>query len=465
MVITEPAIGLTSTNAVTPLGCTIKGAVTINAKDGWGSYTYTLTTPTGTVITQSTNYFGDLSDTSGAYTTSVADVNGCTITDTFTLTVPVNPIAAIDVTSDYCYDGTNAATLVVKASLGVAPYFFSIDNGLTFAPSNTLPVPDDTYTFSNLTSGSYDVVVKDAYGCLSLLAVNTVIEPQLFATAVKTKEVFCIAPIDGTIKITATGGYGPYSYKVSTDGVTFPGVAIPFTNPTDTDFSVPSSATTVSYVFEITDSKGCIFVTTPPVIMVPPTPVDLVASDIDITGVDCNAPQGTFNNGSITVNLRAVNDNPDYSYTLTPILPAGPAITQATNVFTGLVAGDYTVTVTSGRGCDVTLAVNVPAPLLNVTASATVAAFSCAVDPTKTTAVVIGGGGTGTYSFSADGINYFTSNTLPVADNKYTFDLDDTGLIQNPTYFVKDSNGCIQTNSTFVYNSKSFAKINFGDSY
>ncbi|WP_281227242.1 T9SS type B sorting domain-containing protein [Flavobacterium aquiphilum] len=442
VVITEPALALTISNDVTPLGCTIKGAVAINAKDGWGGYTYTLTTPTGTVITQSNNYFGNLSDTSGVYTTSVTDANGCTVTDTFTLTTPANPTVTV-LASDYCYDDSNKATLVVQASSGVAPYLFSIDNGQTFVPSNSLPLPNDTYTFSNLAPGSYDIVVKDAYGCPSMVPVNEVIKPQLFATAVSRKDIDCTGSPNGIIKISATGGYGPYSYKVSTDnGVTFSAISTGFTNPSDTDFSVPVSGVPVSYVFEITDSKGCVFVTTPPVLMTPPTPVDVILADIVTTPVDCNTPQGTDNNGTITVNLRAVNDNPDYTYALSGSAVRGP---QSSNVFTGLSAGTYDVVVTSGRGCMATVTGVVIANPTVVTASASAPAFSCAVDPTKTVVTVVGGGGTGPYTFSKDGVNYFTSNSLPTANNKYAFDLVDNGSIQNPTYWVKDSNGCVQS--------------------
>ena len=435
VVIKNPTLPLSRTLVVTPLTCASNGAVTIAGAGGWGNYTYTLTPPVGPIVTNTTGVFDNLSDITPAYTIMVTDANGCNTTpDNFTLLAPVNPTATIDLTSDYCYDGTNGATLVVNAASGstfvVTPFEYSIDNGATFQLSNT---------FNNLSPGSYDVVVKDAFGCKSLVPVNTVIKSQLFATAVSTKEIFC-GPIDGTIKITTMGGYGPYTYKVSTDnGVTFPGVATAFTNPTDTDYSVPAAA---SYVFEITDSKGCVFVTTPPVVMAPPTPVALLVTDIAITAVDCTTLplQGTNNNGTIKVNLRPVNDNPDYTFALsgTAIRPAQPS-----NIFTGLTPGNYDVTVTSGRDCPATVNVTIANPIA-VSVTATVTAFSCAVDPTKTTAVVAGGGGTGTYSFSKDGINYFTSNTLPVADNKYTFDLDDTGSIQNPTYYVKDSNGCIE---------------------
>jgi gliding motility-associated-like protein len=430
VIIKNPTVPFSSSNTVTPLGCTTKGAVTINTTGGWGNNTYTLTQPDLSIVTNTNGVFGGLTQI-GTYNTSVKDDNGCTIPGTFTLLDPalVKPTISSVVVS--CPTNNLSTLTVTAASTSTfiyAPFEYSIDNGKTFQSSNI---------FNNLSPGSYDVLVKDAFGCLSG-PTNAKIEPQLFATSVKTKEVFCIAPIDGTIRVTPTGGYSPYTYKVSINGAGY--VTIPVTDVAYTDYSVPTAVSSVNYVFEITDSKGCVFVTTPPVVMTPPTPVDLVVlTDIITTPVDCNVLNGTNDNGTITVNLRAVNNNPDYTYALSG---AATRPAQALNYFTGLAPGNYDVTVTSGRGCPATVNVTIGDPLI-VTASVTAAAFSCAVDPSKTTAVVIAGGGTGTYSFSLDGINYFTSNTLPTPDKKYTFDLTDTGAIQNPNFWVKDSKGCI----------------------
>ncbi|MFH6997852.1 T9SS type B sorting domain-containing protein [Flavobacterium sp. FlaQc-57] len=423
---------------VTPLGCSTDGAVTITTKGGWGNNIYTLTPPSGPTVTNTDGIFGNLK-LKGLYGVSVKDANGCVDTDSFTLVDPTPPIATITATSDYCYDSTNKATLVVKASSGVGPYLFSIDNGDTFLPSNSLP-SDDTYTFSNLSPGSYDVFVKDAYGCQSLASVKADIKSQLFASATNDKDIFCGA-VDGTIKITAVGGYGSYTYTVKNPaGVVSAQTAFPA--GLDTAYYTVPAADSGNYEIVVYDAKNCSYVITNAVVMNPPTPVDLLISDIDITPVDCNAPQGTNNNGTITVNLRPVNNSDSYNYTLTP-LPAGTAKMQSMNVFSGLAPGKYNVSVTSNLNCEANVDVEITDPVA-VTAIASAVPFSCVVNPTKTTAVVTGGGGTGTYTFSIDGIRYFASNSVP-ADNKYTFELTDNGSIQNPTFYVKDSKGCIQT--------------------
>lgn len=441
VIVKEPAAALVLDPLdVTPLGCTTDGAVKVTTQGGWGNNVYTLTPPSGPALVNNDGIFGNLR-LDGLYKVSVKDANGCEKSDTFNLVLPTPPIATITTTSDYCYDSTNKATLVVKASLGVGPYLFSIDNGDTFFPSNSLPSPDDTYTFSNLSPGSYDVFVKDAYGCQSLVSVKADIKSQLFASATNDKDIFCTGTVDGTIKITAVGGYGSYTYTVKNPAGVVSGPTA-FPAGLDTAYHTVLAAETGNYEIVVYDARNCSYVITEKVVMNPPTPVDLLITDIDITPVDCNAPQGTNNNGTITVNLRPVNNSDSYNYTLTP-LPAGTAKTQSINVFSGLAPGKYNISVTSNLNCEANVDVEILDPVA-VTATADAVPFSCTANPTKTTAVVTAGGGTGTYTFSIDGIRYFASNSIP-ADNKYTFELGDNGSVQDPTFYVKDSKGCLQT--------------------
>ncbi|WP_167398275.1 T9SS type B sorting domain-containing protein [Flavobacterium crocinum] len=430
-VINEPVVAFTLDPLdVTPLGCTTDGAVKVTAQGGWGNNKFTLTPPSGPAITNTDGIFGGLR-LDGLYGVSVQDANGCTVTDSFTLVIPTPPTAIIATTSDYCYDNTDLATLVVTASGGAGGYMYSIDNKQSWTIDNT---------FKDLTPGIYEIFVKDAFGC-EVAVSNNEIKPQLFASATNEKDIFCTGIVDGTIKITAVGGYGSYSYTVNKDNT---GASLPIAFPVGSDTAEYTVTGNGTYEFVVYDARNCNYTITEKIVMLPPTPVDLLQSDIAITPVDCNTPQGTNNNGTITVNLRAVNDNPEYTYTLTPTSPAGaPIVQKNNNLFTGLTPGDYNVSVQSARECEANVDVTIATPVL-VTASATVTPFSCAVDPTKTTAVVTGGGGTGTYTFSIDGTNYFESNSTP-ADNRYSFELSDTGFTQNPTFYVKDSNGCIQS--------------------
>ncbi|RXM45311.1 hypothetical protein BOW57_06510 [Flavobacterium sp. YO64] len=427
---------------VTPLGCKTTGAVKLEASEGWGGYTYTVTepAPASTVLPSNTDgVFAGLTKV-GVYTVSVKDAKGCEVTKTFELKTPIEPVASIDAASVYCYTGSGVgqgATIIVNASTPGTPeytpvYKYSIDNGKTWLTNNT---------FTDLAPGNYQVTVIDQYGCQAVASVPVEIKGQIFASAKIDTEIFC-GPVDGTIKITAVGGYGSYTYTVKNPAGVVSGPTA-FPAGLDTAYHTVLAAETGNYEIVVYDARNCSYVITEKVVMNPPTPVDLLITDIDITPVDCNAPQGTNNNGTITVNLRPVNNSDSYNYTLTPTVPAGLPKTQSINVFSGLAPGKYNVSVTSNLNCEANVDVEITDPVA-VTATADAVPFSCTVNPTKTTAVVTGGGGTGTYTFSIDGIRYFASNSIP-ADNKYTFELGDNGSVQDPTFYVKDSKGCLQT--------------------
>lgn len=84
------------------------------------------------------------------------DAVGCSGTATITITEPtellISSIAAIDASC-----GINNGQITIEATGGTLPYEYSIDGGGVFVP---LP------TFTGLAPGSYNIVVRDAQGCL-----------------------------------------------------------------------------------------------------------------------------------------------------------------------------------------------------------------------------------------------------------------------------------------------------------
>ena len=117
-VIDSPPSALAVSPIIAPITCISGGSVEISAAGGWGSYSYQLEQPDGSIIgPQSNNIFSNLTQT-GTYIASVEDANGCEVSNTFNLVTPIPPTASIDAASDYCYDGTNGATLIVTASGG-----------------------------------------------------------------------------------------------------------------------------------------------------------------------------------------------------------------------------------------------------------------------------------------------------------------------------------------------------------
>ncbi|WP_191089069.1 hypothetical protein, partial [Arenibacter lacus] len=154
--VNEPATSLAFTFTLNPKTCNADGSVMITASDGWGGYTYELVQPDATVLgPQANNFFSGLS-VDGTYTIRVTDGGGCTVTDTFDINPPTNPVASIDfAASTLCFTSSGLATIVVDASLGAAPYYYSINGG----PTQT------SDTFADLTPAIYDFTVTDSNGC------------------------------------------------------------------------------------------------------------------------------------------------------------------------------------------------------------------------------------------------------------------------------------------------------------
>ena len=402
--IDSPAAALSLTTTVTPITCNANGSVVINATGGWGGNSYTLTQPDTTVLpAQGSNTFSNLSQ-SGTYTATVTDSKGCVQTITFNLSTPTAPTASIAITSDYCFDPINGATLEVTAAGGITPYEYNI-NGGPFGASNI---------FSNLTPGNYTIIVRDAYGCTVTLPAQT-IAPQVTVTTVLTKELDCTVSPDAVITGTITGGYSPFTYAVSINGAAYSSLGA-----TGSPF-VYTTATDGTYQFQITDARGC--QTESNVITISPITNPVVTGTP--TNVSCNG----VSDGS--VQLVGSGGSGGYTYSDDNVTFVG------TSLFTGLAAGSHTFYIKDSKNCTSSVTVVITEPtVLVATASAT--AFSCSVTNTKQSATItiaVPTTGTAPYQYSFNGGATFSSTrTLTVNDN---------GLDQTFSYVVRDANGCL----------------------
>ncbi|SHG20556.1 T9SS type B sorting domain-containing protein [Flagellimonas flava] len=309
------------------------GAVRVNTVGGWGGNRYTLTQPdASTRGPQNSSVFSNLSQ-DGLYQVSVTDANGCTVTDSFTLTSLQAPSLALDLgASDLCYDNFTAATLVVNATLGAAPYQYRI-NGGALGVSNT---------FSGLTPGTYTIEVVDANDCRD--TVTQTIEPQVVANATTIQELDCAGP-PAQIQVNISNGYtsgGDYDiYEVSINGA-------PYTsdnnNITGNSFvyNIPNDGSITSdttYQFLVTDSQGC--TTESNVVTI--TPPETIAGSVVGTDTQC----GDNTSGIVELIPDTTQGVPPYEFS-----NDNGATFTTQNIFSGYGPGTHGgFVIRDSRGC------------------------------------------------------------------------------------------------------------------
>ncbi|WP_423149539.1 Ig-like domain-containing protein, partial [Rubrolithibacter danxiaensis] len=174
-----------------------EGAVDLTVTGGTGSYIYSWT--------GINNYRAASQDISnlkvGSYTVSVTDANGCTATETVTITEPAALALSTNVTNVKC-NGGSSGTARVLVNGGTAPYTYNW---------STLPV-QTTSVANNLKSGTYEVTVTDAHGCTAIEKV-IISEPAELVAKVEIKATSCSYSADGSVSLMVTGGVEPYTYS------------------------------------------------------------------------------------------------------------------------------------------------------------------------------------------------------------------------------------------------------------
>jgi large repetitive protein len=220
--ISQPA-QLTATGTSTNVTCfgANDGNAAVIASGGTPGYTYSWS-PAGGSNAAATGL------SNGSYTCTITDANGCTSTQSFTLTQPTQLTATTSVTSIACNGGNNG-TASVNMTGGNGPYTYS------WAPSG-----GSGSTANGLTAGSYTCTITDASGCTSTQSM-VVTQPAALSTTVSGAAVCSGNP--ATIGATTTGGVSPYTYSWS-NGVT-------------TALQTVTITSTTNYTVTITDANGC----------------------------------------------------------------------------------------------------------------------------------------------------------------------------------------------------------------
>ncbi|NCV57098.1 MAG: adhesin, partial [Betaproteobacteria bacterium] len=133
------------------------GSINLTVTGGVAPYTYAWT---NNATTQNLTNIP-----AGVYTVVATDANGCTTTQTVTITQPQGALALSTTKVDVLCFGNSTGSINLTVTGGTAPY--------TYAWSNNTTQEDP----QNLAAGTYTVTVTDANGCTAQTSV-TITQPQ-----------------------------------------------------------------------------------------------------------------------------------------------------------------------------------------------------------------------------------------------------------------------------------------------
>jgi gliding motility-associated-like protein len=377
-----PALTVTPSQSNVSCNGSSSGSATVVVGGGTPSYSYSWAPSGGTAATEN-------SLTSGNYTCTITDANGCITTQSFAITQP--PVITATTSSSNATCGNSNGSATVTPSGGISPYSYSwtVTGGTA-------------QTDSNLPAGTYTCIITDANGCglTSTVTVGTTAGPTVsVASQIPTS---CNGGSNATATLSVTGGTGPFTYSWAPSG----GNAI-----TGTGLSAGT------YTCTVTDANGCI--TTQQVTITQPTVVTGTTSSIDATCGNTN--------GSATAN--ASGGTPGYTYSWSP--SGGNAATAPS-----LGAGIYNCTVTDANGCSTVLTVgvnNIGGPTVVLTSQVDNA---CNGGNNGSALVTASGGNPGyTYAWTPSGGTAASATSLSAGNYQCT---------------VTDASGCIQTQTVTI---------------
>ncbi|MFN3875086.1 MAG: gliding motility-associated C-terminal domain-containing protein [Flavobacteriales bacterium] len=391
---------LSTGGIVAPVTCNgaCDGAITAVASGGAQPYSYIWTPPPPGDPTQPT--IADLCG--GDWTVVVTDANGCTASQTFTLTDPPLLEAQVATTDNLCY-GDCQGTARASINGGVAPY------GIVWRDASGNAIAQGVADVAGLCAGDYTLEVTDANGCVLGAPFAITQGDAIEASLLWTNET-CFGPCDGTAAIDPpTGGTGPYAIAWRDAGG----------NLIAQDVLAVAGLCAGANTVTITDALGCDSTYSFTVL-----PYTAITDNATVTDVLCNGAC----DGSIAT--AATGGIGSLAYTWDPV----PSNGQGNASATGLCPGSYSLIITDGAGCSEQFGYGITEPAALSIATDQVVAASCATASDGAISVTTSGG-TPPYAFDWDGPNGFDAQTEDIANiapGSYTLT-------------VTDDNGCLRS--------------------
>jgi gliding motility-associated-like protein len=257
----------------------------------------------------------------GMYSVVITDANSCVFYDTLSIYEPGEILDTVQWQAISCFAANDGSINTVLANPG--NYTYNWSNGAT------------TPHLSSLMPGTYSIDVTDtATNCVESISNIEIVEPAVLQATAAVQNVSCAGFKDASVQLTINGGTLPYT--VDWGGYN------------------PDSLYAGTYVYSITDARGCQIVDSVTVTEPSPLSINLVLTD-----VSCHAG----NNGTATSFISGGT---------TPYaLDWNGADTSA------LVAGNYTLSITDANACHLDSSFEITEPSAPLAWSSTTQQLSC----------------------------------------------------------------------------------------
>jgi hypothetical protein len=271
------------------------GAIALSVAGGTGAKTYSWSHGANTANASALG--------AGIYTVTVSDVNGCSASQSYTISSPT-ALAVNAITNNISCAGNTNGTIALVVSGGIGARSYSWSHGSTSA------------NLTNLGAGTYTVNVTDAAGCTATQSFN-ITAPAAMVVSGVTSNATCFGLSNGFINASVTGGTGNKSYLWSTGSTAANLNAIEAGN----------------YTLTVTDANNCVkiqnFTITQP---------EAIAANLLKFDPSCGATTGSaqVNPSGGTAPYAVVWSNGSSAYAVN-----------------GIIAGNYSVTVSDANSCQI----------------------------------------------------------------------------------------------------------------
>lgn len=304
-IVSNSGLGIVETHQAVACNGDSTGNVDVSVSGGLPPYNYTWND--GITTEDRINI------SSGSYSVSATDGNGCVISVNITIDEP-SILSIAETHTDVLCNAGNTGAINIDVSGATAPYVYLWNDAVT------------TEDRSNLNAGVYFVTVHDNNQCSATQSVN-VSEPSTLVATETHVDVSCFGASTGSIDVTSNGGISPYSY-VWSDG---------FSNEDRSNIAAGN------YVVSVNDSNAC--ATMLSVIISQPNAISI--SEVHINAL-------CFGSSDAVIDITASGGSSPYVYAWNDLVT-----TEDRN---NLTAGTYSVTVNDSYSCSSALSISVSQP-------------------------------------------------------------------------------------------------------